>query len=63
MIYKLTKEQERKIPEYIDKWVGVASKSMDKGKATQAVKDIYSDMGEDELKEIKSTLETYLDTP
>jgi len=48
MITKITKEQEDRIPEYIDKWVKIASEPMNKEKAIRAVKDLYSDMKEEE---------------
>ena len=47
MITKLTKKQENQIPKHIEKWVGMASKPMDKRRAVKAVEDMYVDMGED----------------
>ena len=46
-ITSLTKEQEAKIPDFIAKWVNMASTPTDKRKATKAVQDIYAKMGEE----------------
>jgi len=48
MITKLTKKQELQIPKYIDKWISIASRPMDKEKAMEYTKKIYKAMGEKE---------------
>lgn len=45
MITKLTKAQEKQIPVYIDKFVGMASKPTDRKKATKAVQNLYKNAG------------------
>ncbi len=47
MVKELTKEQESKIPEFIDKWVGIASQPMDKDVAFDAIDKLYERMGKD----------------
>ena len=47
-IEKLTKEQEKQIPEYIEKFVKLAQKPTDRKKATLAVKALYKNAGQKE---------------
>jgi len=46
MINKITKEQEGKIPEFINKYINLASEQIDEDKARQAIFDVYEEMGE-----------------
>ena len=48
MITKITKEQEKAIPQYIKKWVELAAQPIDKKTAMDAVKKMYEKMGEKE---------------
>ena len=45
VISKLTKAQEAQIPVYIDKWMNVPTKPMDKSRAEEAIAHIYSLIG------------------
>ncbi|MGH7745555.1 MAG: DUF6745 domain-containing protein [Candidatus Dormibacteria bacterium] len=45
MITKLTEQQEKKIPEYIEKYINLASKPTNRIEATKAVEAIYKEMG------------------
>ena len=45
-ISKLTEKQKSQIPVFIDKWVKLASRPVDKNKAKKAIEDMYKAMGE-----------------
>ena len=48
MITKLTQEQKEQIPQYIQKWISIASQPMNQNKAFKAIKDIYKQMRQKE---------------
>ena len=45
IISKLTKTQEKQIPKFVEKYVGLASKKTDRKKATLAVQNLYKNAG------------------
>ena len=47
MITSLTKEQEARIPEYVDKWIGYASSEVDFARAKSAIERVYGLMKKD----------------
>lgn len=48
VITKLTKEQEAQIPAFIEKWVKQAQEPTDRDVATEAIKQLYKNAGEEE---------------
>ena len=46
VIKSLTKEQERQIPKFIDRFVELAEKPTDRKAATKAVQNLYKSVGE-----------------